>query len=161
MASACDQLTRLLSLIPWLRGPPGGDQGRGGSGPSRSRPTSSRRDLRAGRLREVRAATRLPASTSTIWDDEITVIDAQSVDRPLRLRVDEAVTLLVGLRALAASPASPTGTSSTAPSPRSRRPIGVSAADRSPTPGPSGRRSPDAVVAAVQDALTPGPARCT
>ena len=71
------------------------------------------------------------------WDDTITVLDAQTVDRPLRLRLDEAVSLLVGLQQLAAAQGLPTRRGAHARWPSSRTPSGRSPArevltDRSP-----------------------------
>ncbi len=100
MASASDQLTRLLTLIPWLVAHPGVSKVEAATtfGISTAQLDS---DLELAACAEVGRDT-LASLDIDYWDDEITVIDAQTVDRPLQLRVDEAVTLLVGLRALAA-----------------------------------------------------------
>ena len=102
MSSASDQLTRLLTLIPWLVAHPGvtKDEAARTFGVSTGQLV---KDLELAACAEVGRDT-LASLDIDFWDDEITVIDAQSVARPMQLRVDEAVTLLVGLRALAAVP---------------------------------------------------------
>ncbi|HYN74674.1 MAG TPA: WYL domain-containing protein [Candidatus Limnocylindria bacterium] len=102
MASASDQLTRLLTLIPWLVAHPGVTKEEAARTFSITT-QQLERDLELAACAEVGRDT-LASLDIDYWDDEITVIDAQSVDRPLELRIDEAVTLLVGLRALAAVP---------------------------------------------------------
>ena len=87
------------------------------------------------------------------WDDEITVLDAQSVDRPMQLRVDEAVTLLVGLRSLAAVPGLADREVVAHALAKVEEAIGVSSATVSDAGG-SPPAVPDAVIGAVQDALS-------
>ncbi len=102
MASASDQLTRLLTLIPWLVAHPGvtkADAARAFD----ITPAQLERDLEIAACAEV-GRDALASLDIDYWDDEITVLEARTVDRPLQLRVDEAVTLLVGLRSLAAVP---------------------------------------------------------
>lgn len=100
MASASEQLTRLLTLIPWLVAHPGVSKTEAAQTFGIST-LQLDRDLELAACAEV-GRDSLASLDIDYWDDEITVIDAQTVDRPLQLRVDEAVTLLVGLRALAA-----------------------------------------------------------
>jgi proteasome accessory factor C len=102
MATASDQLARLLTLIPWLVAHPGATK----EEVARTFAITTeqlQRDLELAACAEVGRDT-LASLDIDYWDDEITVLNAQTVDRPLQLRVEEAVTLLVGLRALAAVP---------------------------------------------------------
>ncbi len=102
MATASDQLARLLTLIPWLVAHPGATK----EEVARTFAITIdqlQRDLELAACAEVGRDT-LASLDIDYWDDEITVLNAQTVDRPLQLRVEEAVTLLVGLRALAAVP---------------------------------------------------------
>lgn len=102
MSSASDQLARLLTLIPWLVTHPGVSK-ESAAETFGITVDQLERDLELAACAEVGRDT-LASLDIDYWDDEITVLDAQTVDRPMQLRVDEAVTLLVGLRALAAVP---------------------------------------------------------
>jgi proteasome accessory factor C len=102
VSSAADQLTRLLTLIPWLVAHPGVTKQTAASTFGITI-EQLQADLELAACAEVGRDT-LASLDIDYWDDEITVLDAQTVDRPMQLRVDEAVTQLVGLRALAAVP---------------------------------------------------------
>ena len=153
MASASDQLTRLLTLIPWLVAHPGVTKTEAARTFSITT-DQLEKDLELAACAEVGRDT-LASLDIDFWDDEITVIDAQSVDRPMQLRVDEAVTLLVGLRALAAVPGLADREVVDHALAKVEEAIGVSAATVTDV---GGGRAPvtDAVVQAVQDALARG-----
>jgi proteasome accessory factor C len=100
---AVGQLSRLLALIPWLVGRPGVgvDETAAEFGVT---PAQLRKDL------ELAFMCGLPGHLPDdlidvqLEGDRIVVSNADTISRPLRLRPDEAVALLVGLRTLAAVP---------------------------------------------------------
>ena len=103
MNSASEQLARLLSLVPWLQAHPG----------ITKTEAAAAFGITTGQLeKDLRLAftCELPGQPDVFIDidyldsDRVSVLDAGTIDRPLRLRPDEAVALLVGLRALAAVP---------------------------------------------------------
>ncbi len=153
MAGASDQLTRLLTLIPWLVAHPGVTKAEA----ARTFAISGAQleaDLELAACAEVGRDT-LASLDIDFWDDEITVIDAQSVDRPMQLRVDEAVTLLVGLRSLAAVPGLADREVVDHALAKVEEAIGVSASTVTGA-GTDWPVADDAVVGAVQDALARG-----
>jgi len=103
MASASEQLARLLALIPWLRAHPGVTKVAAAErfGISVSQ---LEKDLRLAFTCELPGRPEACLDIDYLDSDRVTVIDAQTIDRPLRLQPDEAVALLVGLRSLAAVP---------------------------------------------------------
>src|SRR3954452_20502291 len=103
---APEQLARVLTLIPWLRARPGVSKADAAEAFGISM-EQLEADLGLAVCAEV-GRDSLSSIDIDYWDDTITVLDAQTVDRPLRLRLDEAVSLLVGLRLLAAAPGLPT-----------------------------------------------------
>ena len=151
MASASDQLMRLLTLIPWLVAHPGVTKAEAAQTFAIS-VEQLERDLELAACAEVGRDT-LSSLDIDFWDDEITVLDAQSVDRPMQLRVDEAVTLLVGLRSLAAVPGLADREVVDHALAKVEEAIGVSSATVSDA-GSSPPAVPDAVIGAVQDALS-------
>ena len=98
------QLARLLSLVPWLQAQPGRHQDRGGGRVRRSSTDQLEKDLQLAFTCELPGPARVFIDIDYLDSDRVSVIDAGSIDRPLRLRADEAVALLVGLRSLAAVP---------------------------------------------------------
>jgi proteasome accessory factor C len=103
MASASDQLARLLSLVPWLQAHPGVTK----TDAARAFAISTdqlEKDLQLAFTCELPGRPEVFIDIDYLDSDRISVIDAASIDRPLRLRADEAVALLVGLRSLAAVP---------------------------------------------------------
>jgi len=100
---AVDQLRRLLALIPWLVARPGVsiDEAAAEFGITT---TQLRKDL------ELAFVCGLPGHLPddlidvSTDGDRIVVTNADTIDRPLRFAPDEAVALLVGLRALADVP---------------------------------------------------------
>ena len=98
MATASDQLARLLSLVPWLRAQPGVSKAEAAAAFAIS-VDQLEKDLAAGvHVRAARAQPEVFIDIDYLDSDRVSVIDAGSIDRPLRLRADEAVSLLVGLR---------------------------------------------------------------
>ncbi len=100
---AVGQLSRLLALIPWLLARPGVGVDE----------TAAEFGVTAGQLRkdlELAFLCGLPGHLPDdlidvqLDGDRIVVTNADTISRPLRLRPDEAVALLVGLRTLAAVP---------------------------------------------------------
>jgi len=103
MATASDQLARLLSLVPWLRAHPGVSKGEAAAAFGIS-VDQLERDLQLAFTCELPGQPEVFIDIDYLDSDRVSVIDAGSIDRPLRLRADEAVSLLVGLRSLAAVP---------------------------------------------------------
>jgi proteasome accessory factor C len=103
MAGASDQLARLLSLLPWLRARPGVTKAEAAAvfGITVDQLES---DLRLAFTCELPGQPDVFIDIDYLDSDRVSVIDPAGIDRPLRLRADEAVALLVGLRALAAVP---------------------------------------------------------
>lgn len=100
MTSAAERLTRLLALVPWLRARPGvpvADAAREFGITERQ----LREDL------DLLWVCGLPGgSPGDLIDisyegDRVTVVDPQTLERPLRLTADEAMTLVVAAKALA------------------------------------------------------------
>ncbi|MGF7237064.1 MAG: helix-turn-helix transcriptional regulator [Frankia sp.] len=100
MTTATERLTRLLALVPWLRARPGvfvADAAREFGITERQ----LREDL------ELLWVCGLPGgSPGDLIDisyegDRVTVVDPQTLERPLRLTADEAMTLVVAAKALA------------------------------------------------------------
>lgn len=106
MASAGDQLARLLALIPWLRAHPGVTKAEAAAAFHIS-VLQLERDLRLAFTCELPGHPEACLDIDYLDSDRVTVLDAQTIDRPLRLVPEEAVVLLVGLRALAALPGLP------------------------------------------------------
>jgi predicted DNA-binding transcriptional regulator YafY len=96
---AAEQLARVLTLIPWLRARPGVSKTEAADAFGIS-VEQLEADLGLAVCAEV-GRDSLASIDIDYWDDTITVLDAQTVDRPLRLRLDEAVSLLVALQELA------------------------------------------------------------
>lgn len=102
-AAATDRLARLLALVPWLRARPGVslDEAATTFGVT---PRQLRDDL------DLLFVCGLPGGAPgdlidlSYSGDRITVVDPQTLDRPLRLSVDEATALVVAARALADVP---------------------------------------------------------
>ena len=103
MATASDQLARLLSLVPWLRAHPGVSKAEAAAAFSIS-VDQLEKDLQLAFTCELPGQPEVFIDIDYLDSDRVSVIDAGSIDRPLRLRADEAVSLLVGLRSLAAVP---------------------------------------------------------
>jgi proteasome accessory factor C len=103
MASASDQLARLLSLVPWLRAHPGVGKAEAAAAFGIS-VDQLEKDLQLAFTCELPGQPEVFIDIDYLDSDRVSVIDAGSIDRPLRLRADEAVALLVGLRSLAAVP---------------------------------------------------------
>ncbi|MCK9898115.1 YafY family protein [Frankia sp. AgB32] len=103
MSAATDRLSRLLALVPWLRAHPGVSM----SAAADAFGVTSRQlrdDL------DLLFVCGLPGGAPgdlidlSYSGDQITVADPQTLDRPLRLSVDEATALVVAARALADVP---------------------------------------------------------
>ena len=103
MATASDQLARLLSLVPWLRAHPGVSKAEAAAAFAIS-VDQLEKDLQLAFTCELPGQPEVFIDIDYLDSDRVSVIDAGSIDRPLRLRADEAVSLLVGLRSLAAVP---------------------------------------------------------
>lgn len=104
---AVGQLTRLLALIPWLLSRPGVSIAETAAefGVSESQ---LRADLGLAFFCGLPGHLPDDLIDVSLEDDRIVITNAETIARPLRLAPDEAVALLVGLRALADVP-SPTG----------------------------------------------------
>jgi len=100
---AVGQLSRLLALIPWLLARPGVgvDETAREFGVT---PGQLRRDLELAFLCGLPGHLPDDLIDVQLEGDRIVVTNADTISRPLRLRPDEAVALLVGLRTLAAVP---------------------------------------------------------
>jgi proteasome accessory factor C len=98
-SGAAEQLARVLTLIPWLRARPGVSKAEAAEAFGIS-VEQLEADLGLAVCAEV-GRDSLASIDIDYWDDTITVLDAQTVDRPLRLRLDEAVSLIVALQQLA------------------------------------------------------------
>ena len=103
MSGALDRLPRLLALVPYLLARPG----------ARLRDVAATFGVTERQLRQdldLVFLCGLPGHMPddlidvSIDGDSITVTNADTIARPLRLRVDEALALLVGLRMLASAP---------------------------------------------------------
>ncbi|WP_163548155.1 helix-turn-helix transcriptional regulator [Candidatus Frankia nodulisporulans] len=103
MSSATERLSRLLALVPWLRAHPGVSLA----------DAAATFGIIQGQLRndlDLLFVCGLPGGAPgdlidlSYSGDQITVADPQTLDRPLRLSVDEATALLVAARALADIP---------------------------------------------------------
>ncbi len=103
MATASDQLARLLSLVPWLQAHPGVAKTEAAAAFAIS-VDQLERDLQLAFTCELPGRPEVFIDIDYLDSDRVSVIDAAGIDRPLRLRADEAVALLVGLRSLAAVP---------------------------------------------------------
>lgn len=103
MASASDQLGRLLALLPWLQAHPGVTKTAAAAAFGVTT-EQLEQDLRLAFTCELPGQPEVFIDIDYLDSDRIRVIDPASIDRPLRLRSDEAVALLVGLRSLAAVP---------------------------------------------------------
>lgn len=103
MAGATDQLARLLALVPWLRAHPGVTKAEAAATFGISVGQLDK-DLRLAFTCELPGRPEACLDIDYLDSDRVTVLDAQTIDRPLRLRPDETVALLVGLRSLAAVP---------------------------------------------------------
>lgn len=103
MSSPTDRLSRLLALVPWLRSRPGVslDEAARTFGIT---PRQLRDDL------DLLFVCGLPGGAPgdlidlSYSGDQITVVDPQTLDRPLRLSADEATALVVAAQALADVP---------------------------------------------------------
>ncbi len=103
MASASAQLARLLSLVPWLQAHPGVTKAEAAAAFGITT-DQLENDLRLAFTCELPGRPEVFIDIDYLDSDRVSVVDAAGIDRPLRLRSDEAVALLVGLRALAEVP---------------------------------------------------------
>lgn len=103
MSAAAERLSRLLAMVPWLLERPGTDLDETAAH-FRVTPAQVERDLEL--LFVCGAPGHLPGDLiEATWEDgRIYLGNADAIDRPLRLGVDEAVALVAGLRALAEVP---------------------------------------------------------
>jgi proteasome accessory factor C len=159
MATASDQLARLLSLVPWLQSHPGVAKTDAAAAFSIS-VEQLEKDLQLAFTCELPGRPEVFIDIDYLDSDRISVIDASSIDRPLRLRADEAIALLVGLRSLAAVPgladrAALDSALAKIEDAAGRIGVGLGAdsGDGSPPPRPSAAGDP---TAAVRDALGAG-----
>jgi predicted DNA-binding transcriptional regulator YafY len=106
MAAASDQLSRLLSLLPWLRAHPGVTKTEAAAAFGITT-GQLERDLRLAFTCELPGRPEVFIDIDYLDSDRIQVLDPAGIDRPLRLQPDETVALLVGLRSLAAVPGLP------------------------------------------------------
>jgi len=103
MATAADQLGRLLALLPWLMARPGVSKADAAAAFGIS-VAQLDRDLRLAFTCELPGQPEVFIDIDYLDSDRVTVLDPAGLDRPLRLRAEEAVALAVGLRTLAALP---------------------------------------------------------
>lgn len=106
--SAADRLTRLLALVPWLVAHPGVTLRECAEhfGVTQTQleddlsllVVSGDEVLGAGRLVDIQFWSDEDEGEQTPSDTVITVVDAQSLDRPMRLSTPEAMSLIVALR---------------------------------------------------------------
>src|SRR5437899_5278310 len=101
MGTASDQRARLLALVPWLKAHPNVKKAEAAAAFGISVPQLEA-DLRLAFTCEVPGRPDVFIDIDYLDSDRVAVIDAQSIDRPLRLRPDEVVAVLAGLRTLAA-----------------------------------------------------------
>lgn len=99
MSGSADRLSRLLALVPWLRAHPGVSLGA----------AAAEFGITVRQLRsdlDLLFVCGLPGGAPgdlidvSYSGDQVTVVDPQTLDRPLRLTADEAMALLVAARAL-------------------------------------------------------------
>ena len=103
MAGAVDQLARIMALVPWLAARPGVAKAEA----ARQFGISVRQldlDLGLATCAEIAGQPEWCLDIVYLDEDDVTVVDPQHADRPLRFDVREAVALVVGLRTLAAAP---------------------------------------------------------
>ncbi|MHB8340081.1 MAG: helix-turn-helix transcriptional regulator [Mycobacteriales bacterium] len=130
MSTSTDRLTRLLALLPWLQARPGVPVAEAARVFGVTEEVL-RRDL------ELLFCCGLPGGSPgdlidiSFEGDTITVLDAQTLDRPLRLTADEALALVVAARALADVPGLPEH----AALDRARQKIEQAAGAAAPDPG--------------------------
>ncbi len=101
--AAVDQLARILALVPWLAARPGVSKAEA----ARQFDISVRQldaDLGLAVCAEIPGQPQWCLDIQYLDEDDVTVLDPQHADRPLRFDVREAVALVVGLRTLAAAP---------------------------------------------------------
>lgn len=103
MAGAREQLARLLALVPWLQAHPGVTKAQAAAAFDIS-VAQLEKDLRLAFTCELPGRPEACLDIDYLDSDRVTVIDPQTIDRPLRLVPEEAVALIVGLRSLAAVP---------------------------------------------------------
>jgi len=99
MASGVEHLSRLLSLVPWLRAHPGVtiDEAAAEFGVT---PKQLEKDLELITLCGLPRQGPEDLVDIQFWGEGIEVLDPQTISRPLRLSADEAVSLVVGLQLL-------------------------------------------------------------
>jgi proteasome accessory factor C len=157
--TAAERIARILEILAWVRAHPGTDKAS-----VAARFGISLRQLDDDLL--LAWTTELPGRPDTMVDleyldsDRVTVIDGQGLDRPLRLRPDEAVALLVGLRTLASVPGLQERAALDSALVKIEEAVGTAlpAADEPPPAGRLSRRvaSMEATSATVRDALARG-----
>ena len=103
MAAAAAQLARLLALVPWLQARPGVTKTEAAAAFGISVEQLDK-DLQLAFTCELPGQPEVFIDIDYLDSDRITVLDPQVIGRPLRLRPDEIVALVVGLRTLAATP---------------------------------------------------------
>lgn len=103
MAAAAAQLARLLALVPWLQARPGVTKAEAAAAFGISVEQLDK-DLQLAFTCELPGQPEVFIDIDYLDSDRITVLDPQVIGRPLRLRPDEIVALVVGLRTLAATP---------------------------------------------------------
>jgi len=103
MAAAAAQLARLLALVPWLQARPGVTKAEAAAAFGITVDQLDK-DLQLAFTCELPGQPEVFIDIDYLDSDRITVLDPQVIGRPLRLRPDEIVALVVGLRTLAATP---------------------------------------------------------